>query len=936
MRKLLLIFALNIFLFSGEIYSQSDDTDTLNGKIPLDHTVYESWKRLEKTKISFNGEWISYEINPQKGDGILIIANPDKGFSDTIIRGYDLSFSPNNDFAAFKIKPEDDLTRKAKLNKKKKEDMPKDSLGILTFNSGNKIIKIPFLKSFTVSQENTSLISFLNENKSDKKDTLSKNKADIYDFTIMNPVLNTKEIIKSVTEYYSSKNGEFIAFTILEKGKTDTSLIAFYNVKKEKTQYIFGGKGNIKNVTLDDKGTQLAFQYTEDTAKVKTYSIYYWNSALPVPKLVINKFTPGMPSNWEVPENTQLNFAEDGSKLFFKTARIAPPEPKDTLLEEEKFKVDVWNWNDPELQTEQLKNLDKDKTKNYLAVWNIPGSPQYYDSVKVIQLADSLIDEVKIVSKGKKDIALGYSFLPYVKIQSWEEAEYTDVYTINLKTGERKLIIPKVQFGAEISPTGNYVVYYETSDSSWYSYSINTDEKISLTKSLNIKFGNELFDLPAQPNPYGFGGWVENDEFVLLYDRYDIWKASLDNITVPINITNSRISKDTYRYIKLDNDAEFIGRNDKILLRGVNEDTYSEAFYFADLNIGVYENPLVMMDKHFSDPIKAKKSGKIIWQEGSYTEFPDLWYSDIEFNNIKQVSLTNPQMNKYLWGSVELVHWKNFDGEDMKGLLYKPENFDYRKKYPMIVYFYEKYADKIYSHYLPNPSRSVINFPLYNSNGYIIFIPDITYKIGYPGESAYNAIISGTQYLIDQGFVDKDNLGLQGQSWGGYQTAYMVTQTGLFKAAMAGAPVSNMTSAYGGIRWESGKNRIFQYETGQSRIGGTLWEKLDLYIKNSPIFFADKVTTPLLIMSNDTDGAVPWQEGIQYFVSLRRLGKPAWLLSYNGEEHNLTKWPNRKDLSIRMKQFFDHYLKGAPAPVWMEDGIPALDKGRKTGYELKD
>jgi dipeptidyl aminopeptidase/acylaminoacyl peptidase len=231
----------------------------------------------------------------------------------------------------------------------------------------------------------------------------------------------------------------------------------------------------------------------------------------------------------------------------------------------------------------------------------------------------------------------------------------------------------------------------------------------------------------------------------------------------------------------------------------------------------------------------------------------------------------------------------------------------------MIVYYYERYSDKLNSHYVPSPSRSIVNFPYYNSNGYIVFVPDITYTTGHPGKDAYNSIMSGTLELMKRPYVDSANMGLQGQSWGGYQTAFMVTQTGMFKAAMAGAPVSNMTSAYGGIRWESGVVREFQYEQGQSRIGGTLWNKRDLFIENSPIFFADRITTPLLIMSNDTDGAVPWYQGIELFTAMRRLGKPAWLLSYNGEEHNLTKRPNRQDLS-------------------MKEGIPAVLKGKETGY----
>jgi dipeptidyl aminopeptidase/acylaminoacyl peptidase len=225
-----------------------------------------------------------------------------------------------------------------------------------------------------------------------------------------------------------------------------------------------------------------------------------------------------------------------------------------------------------------------------------------------------------------------------------------------------------------------------------------------------------------------------------------------------------------------------------------------------------------------------------------------------------------------------------------------------------------------------------VNFTYYNSNGYIVFVPDINYRTGQPGRSAYDDIISGTMAMTKLPYVDADRMGIQGQSWGGYQVAYLVTQTGLFKAAMAGAPVSNMTSAYGGIRWESGMVRQFQYEQGQSRLGANLWENRDLYLENSPIFFVDRITTPLLIMSNDNDGAVPYYQGLELITAMRRLGKPSWLLNYNGDEHNLTKFPNRHDLSIRMDQFFDYYLKDAPLPLWMEKGVPAVVKGKELRY----
>jgi len=255
----------------------------------------------------------------------------------------------------------------------------------------------------------------------------------------------------------------------------------------------------------------------------------------------------------------------------------------------------------------------------------------------------------------------------------------------------------------------------------------------------------------------------------------------------------------------------------------------------------------------------------------------------------------------------------------------------------MLVYFYERSSDRLNRYYIPKPIRSVINWTYYASNGYLIFIPDIVYRTGYPGPSAFDCIISGTQAMCNRfSFINREKLGIQGQSWGGYQTAYIITQTDMFKAAMAGAPVSNMTSAYGGIRWGSGLSRAFQYEESQSRIGATLWERRDLYILNSPLFFADQVNTPLLMMHNDEDGAVPWYQGIEFFNALRRLNKPVWMLVYNGAPHNLKRWADMEDLTIRMAQFFDHYLKGTPEPEWMKYGIPAIDKGKKFGLEFNE
>ena len=297
-----------------------------------------------------------------------------------------------------------------------------------------------------------------------------------------------------------------------------------------------------------------------------------------------------------------------------------------------------------------------------------------------------------------------------------------------------------------------------------------------------------------------------------------------------------------------------------------------------------------------------------------------------------QMSDINPQQRDYNWGTVELVSWTSADGKPLEGLLFKPENFDPKKKYPMMIYFYERNSETLYNSRVPAPSASTINIPYFVSNEYLVFVPDLVYTDGHPGQSCLKCLMPGVDMLCQYPWVDGDNMAIQGQSWGGYQVAYLITQTNRFKAAGAGAPVSNMTSAYGGIRWESGIARTGQYEEGQSRIGKDLWSGFDLYVENSPLFHVPNVTTPVLIMHNDADGAVPWWQGIEFYNGLRRCGKQAWLLEYNDEAHNLRERRNRKDLSMRLSQFFDHFLKGAPMPIWMSKGVPATLKGIEYGF----
>ncbi len=504
-----------------------------------------------------------------------------------------------------------------------------------------------------------------------------------------------------------------------------------------------------------------------------------------------------------------------------------------------------------------------------------------------------------------------------------------DIYLLDQNSEEQLMIAKAVRGFEDISPDGKYLYWYNAIDTTYNVYNIAENKIINVSGQITTSITDELDDHPDFPRPYGLGGWTENDQSILIYDRYDIWKVDLGPVLTTERITNGRSTQDKIRIRHLDPDRPYVDLNEDIL-HIFNEVTRMESF--ASFTTHNTIEILISESGRLRNLQKASSANQLIYTKENHHVFPDLLSANINFTSTIKLSDANPQQKEKKWSTVEMINWTSLDGLSLEGLLYKPGDFDANKEYPMIVYFYERNADNIHRYWGAFPHRSVVNPSFYASRGYLIFIPDIIYKDGYPGPSCYNAVIPGVTHLIDKGFVDKERIGMQGHSWGGYQTAYLATKTDLFACAESGAPVANMISAYGGIRWGTGLSRMFQYEKTQSRIGGTLWEYPMRYFENSPIFFVDNIKTPLLLMHNDHDTAVPWYQGIELFVALRRLQKPVWMLNYNNEPHWPTKRENIVDFNIRMQQYFDHFLMGKDMPSWMKNGIPAIEKGYNKGY----
>ena len=910
-------------------------------KKQLDYSVFDIWKDIHGTVISNNGKFVAYSLKPQEGDAMLILHNMETDSVDSIARGINPGITEDNRFLTFLIKPSNKEFKDLRRHKTKDEDLPKDSLGIYDLSTG-MITKIPRVRFYKIPEKESEWMAYQLEKSLGKANTSKKRKKkegrirDIDNGTslvIRNLYSGEEFSYDYVTEFAFSKTAKDILFTSTGNEGDVFPGVYLFSLDSSQIQTVYATKnGKYKNLSWDENGEQAAFLADLDTTKsrIREYNLYYWKQGFSSAKMIINNLHPALPNNWLISQYFTPQFSKDGTKLYFGTA----PQPilNDTsLLPEEVVNVEVWSWKDGYLQSQQNALLDQEKKKSYKAVIHL-------NDDKVVQLATLDIPNVIISNNGNSDLALGLSDIKYRTYSSWEGgAPYQDVYIHNICDGSKRIVNKKLKSNIKISPQGKYAYWFNNLDSAWHTLSMSSGETFKIVNNRVISFWNEQNDVPDYPEPYGVMGWTEDDRHLLIYDRYDIWLCDPQNLIKPINVTKiGRKTNTSFRYVSLDKAEEFITDMEHLMLHSFSEKTKEEGFYELNLMTDKGPEKLISDDFRFTVVAKAKESQRLLFTRESFTEFPDLFYCDRYFKQISKISDANPQQKEYLWGTAEVVKWTAYDGQKLEGLLYKPENYDSTRTYPLITYFYERMSDNFHDHIPPIANIASIRATFYTSNDYLVFMPDIPYKVGYPGKSAYNAVVSGVKQLIKNGLADSSRLGIQGHSWGGYQSAYLITATNMFAAAVAGAPVTNMTSAYGGIRWGTGMSRMFQYEKTQSRIGGTLWDKPQLYLENSPLFNANKIRTPLLMMANDKDGAVPWQQGIELFLALRRLDKPVWMLNYNGEDHGLTQRKNQKDYTIRMKQFFDHYLKNQLQPEWMLYGISAIEKGINLRYDLVD
>ena len=893
-------------------------------KKPLDHTVFDSWEAVANPVISPSGRVVAYEVNPQEGDGMLTLCISGKK-QDRVVeipRGYKVTLLGDDSYAVCLIKPYFAKTRRAKIDKKKADDMPKDSLAVIDLKTGD-VRKFPDVKGYKMGKDalqafafNTADTTFIPKKERKKKDIGGP--LAVYYFAD-----GSIDTLRNVTQYTFSKDGGQLAL-VRQFGKLKMNA-GFYRTATREASFLPDTVAWLGLPVFDEEGSKALFLTAADTLSSgsKHAVLHLWDGTS-ARSIMADNALAALPEGWGVTENSKPSFSHNGQRIFVGVQAYVPP--KDTsLVSFETPGLDIWNWDADEIPPYAKANLKREETRTYTTeVVNGTLRPLSLDKFASVQRGNL----------GDAPVALITRHVNPVETQ-WNIQDLQEIVVV--ENGVRTVVAEGAFDSIRLSPLAKYVTWWDYPTRKWMIYDIAAKAVRPLIDN-GVNFWLEDDDHPSFPDAYGMASqWVEGDSAVLVYDRYDIWKVPADG-SAPMRLTSGREKGLTYRveYLWERGETEFrhIGLKDNVILSVFDNATKENGV--ATLNLAQPAKSfktLVMGGYTWDDIKKARKADVFLYRKGNFRDPMDLYVASVIGKNDKKLTAINPQIADYNWGTVELYKWTAFDGTPLEGLLYKPEDFSPSKKYPVICYFYEKDSETLYSHIQVQPMWSIINIPFFVSRGYVVFVPDIVYRSGIPGESAYNCIVSGAQSLWQFPWIDKDNMAIQGQSWGGYQVAYLITRTSMFKAAGAGAPVSNMTSAYGGIRWESGMSRQFQYEQTQSRVGRDLWNGIELYMENSPLFKLPNVTTPVLIMHNDNDGAVPWYQGIEMFMGLRRLGKPAWLLEYNDEAHNLRQRRNRKDLSIRLQQFFDYYLKGEPEPAWMRDGVPTAKKGYYFGYE---
>jgi dipeptidyl aminopeptidase/acylaminoacyl peptidase len=645
----------------------------------------------------------------------------------------------------------------------------------------------------------------------------------------------------------------------------------------------------------------------------------FQGSGRPTPLLFDPAYASGFPEGFVVSELFAPQWSGDGERIF-----VGIKEQQEKLDEgdEPRANVDVWHWKDVREQSVQMIQAGRDRQATDLAVVNL-------DGLRFVRLADDDVTRVQLTEDGRW--AMGFDDSPY-RLQPDFARNRNDVYRIDPTNGERTLVATALVNAMGTSPDSRWFLFWQ--DQRVQAFDLHRGDVVDLTaRAGGVDFEDKEFDRPVEKPTYGLGGWSTDGAWVFLNTKYDVWQVGLEGEESRNLTAGAGESEEVrYRVVDLDPEEEGIDTGEPLLLSAYGEWT-KKSGYFRARERGapaelLWEDAMIGAGGFRSPGVfKAAESDRTIFTRQTFVDFPDWWLADSRFRDPRRITEANPQQAEYAWGERVLIDYTDQRGHELQATLTLPAGYVPGERYPMVMYFYEKYSQRHHQYSMPvyddRPHMST-----YASNGYLVLMPDIVYDEGLPGSSALDDVVSSARAVIDAGYADPDRICLQGHSWGGYETSFIVTQTDMFACVVTGAPLTNLISMYNINYKSSGSPNGPILEWSQGRMNTSPYHDFDLYVSQSPLHHVADITTPFLILHGTADGAVDWNQGLEYYNAARRMGKEVILLSYPDEPHHLGKEENQKDFQIRMRQYFDHYLKDAPMPRWMAEGIPFLMKDR--------
>ncbi|HEV8204666.1 MAG TPA: hypothetical protein VGP98_10535, partial [Pyrinomonadaceae bacterium] len=672
-------------------------------KRPITHQDYDSWRSISAQQISRDGKFVAYAYVPQDGDGEIVVRNIATGVDWRAPRGYRPPVPPPDDpgtnvaefqaeqarllrpvftadvrFVVFTIEPTKAEVNKAKKEKKKPEEMPKNGLGIMDLTNGT-VIRIERVKSFRVPEDGSGYFAYLMEAKPEEKPAgpaspeaspsveatapvmgptpsptpraaSSRGKKKEYgsELVLRNTATANERKFNDVLDFTISRDAKSLVFTVSSRKEDGNGVYAVTTDNDSEPVALLSGKGKYQRLTWDEDNTQLAFTSDKEDAGAKQpkFRVYEWNRKDPQATEVVSVSSPGFRKEFVVSERANLSFSLDGSHLFLGTA--PPPEPEKNPDEEipadEKVLVDLWHWKDDYVQPIQRIRAEQDRNRSYRAVYDL-------QSKKFVQLADETMESISPSNDGS--YAIGADNRKYRTMSDYDPG-LTDYYLVNTSDGSRKQLLTKQRSNVSLSPNAKYAVYFDGKD--WYSYSVADGSTANLTKNISANFYNEENDTPSIPGSYGIAGWTKNDADVLIYDRYDIWQVSPDGSSAK-NLTDGvgRKESTALRYVRLDPRERWIDPDKPMLLSAENQETRDSGFYRDKVNSSALPQKLLMAAKDFNNPAKAKDADVMIMTASRFDQFPDIWVTNSYFKELKRVSNGDAQRAAYNWGTGELV-----------------------------------------------------------------------------------------------------------------------------------------------------------------------------------------------------------------------------------------------------------------------------------------